>query len=636
MNAQRTISTRLLLGIVISLAAPAIVRSDITSNLQLRYRMDDISSTSVPDTSGNNRTGTLTGGATFTTAGRVGGAVNLDGADGTHIDGPVIAATDNAEELTVAFWINVDDLYQFDLMCSKWEDVDNTFSVQVGGPDAGGDDDVVVFVYKESGLDYVFTTGNVLSEGTWIHVAVVFDGGETGDLNRLKIYINGQLAARDEEGDMPATLHTDTSGDWLIGWRDDTPNGYAFDGKVDEFYLFTRALTAVDVVELYSRSAGSILFNGGLTNANSKLENTTADLLEGSTEVTICAWIYPQGAGEANAGVVTAIDEAGSAVRLQHNSGTALRLIDVRDATNGEWTFPITNNAWNAVALTYDRVDPFNNPPRVRVNLLDVTETPVEAADGIHVPAGVGYCVGNLSNQSQTWNRRIAHVQVFNRMLSPAEMDACLRTPGSISRGLRLWLPMTNASDVNDRSGNGFHATATAVDTGADGPPVFSSPNVPPGITMVPPVEVQIVNNEPVWKYTTVTQHVIPRYAWGVLQPAIWSGTRSIAPAGELRGWGPMSVIRGNSSTELLSDLIDYRAVVITEDIDRITAMFGSGEYQQNLKPAVLRPVIRDVSIWGHDDTSTNYTDNGKVSNQPAVDNPIGSWPAQQRDELRN
>ena len=186
---------------------------------------------------------------------------------------------------------------------------------------------------------------------------------------------------------------------------------------------------------------------------------------------------------------------------------------------------------------------------------------------------------------------------------------------------------MDNASDVNDRSGNGFHATATAVDTGADGPPVFSSPNVPPGITVVPPAEVQIVNNAPVWKYMTVTQHVIPRYAWGVLQPAISTGTRSIAPAGELRGWGPMSVIRGNSSTEMLSDLIDYRAVVITEDIDRITAMFGSGEYQQNLKPAVLRPVIRDVSIWGHDDTSTNYTDNGKVSNQPAVDNPIGSWP---------
>jgi hypothetical protein len=77
--------------------------------------------------------------------------------------------------------------------------------------------------------------------------------------------------------------------------------------------------------------------------------------------------------------------------------------------------------------------------------------------------------VGNLSGQNNTWDGRIAHVQIFNRILSAAEMDACLKDPGSVKHGLRLWLPMLNNADVNDRSGNDLHAAGTALET-ANGP----------------------------------------------------------------------------------------------------------------------------------------------------------------------
>ena len=49
-------------------------------------------------------------------------------------------------------------------------------------------------------------------------------------------------------------------------------------------------------------------------------------------------------------------------------------------------------------------------------------------------------------------------------------MDACLKKPGSVKHNLRLWLPMTSASDTADQSGNGFHAIGTALET-ANGPP---------------------------------------------------------------------------------------------------------------------------------------------------------------------
>jgi hypothetical protein len=76
-----------------------------------------------------------------------------------------------------------------------------------------------------------------------------------------------------------------------------------------------------------------------------------------------------------------------------------------------------------------------------------------------------GYCVGNFSNQTHTWDGRIAHVQVFNRILSAAEMDACLRDPGSVKAGLRLWLPMSNAISLPDESGNGFSGASIALET---------------------------------------------------------------------------------------------------------------------------------------------------------------------------
>jgi hypothetical protein len=105
------------------------------------------------------------------------------------------------------------------------------------------------------------------------------------------------------------------------------------------------------------------------------------------------------------------------------------------------------------------------------VNFLDVAENQLNTPQGNQVTMEAGYCVGNDTTQAHGWKGQIAHVQVFNRQLTPAEQDACLREPGSVTNGLRLWLPMVNLNDVNDRSGNGFNATATNVTTGTESPP---------------------------------------------------------------------------------------------------------------------------------------------------------------------
>jgi hypothetical protein len=297
------------------------------------------------------------------------------------------------------------------------------------------------------------------------------------------------------------------------------------------------------VIALFSaavaRGHGSMQFNGGTT-GTSKLQNAGgANILGSSNEITICAWVYQAGRSESGNGTVVALNASGNSMSLLNASfSDTLQFATTWTTTSGDWSFEVAEDTWNAIAHTYDRSDE-GNSLRVRVNFIDVQADAGDTPEGTSVEPGVGYCIGNVSGQTATWDGRIAHVQLFNRILSTAELDACLRAPGSITNGLRLWLPMQNAGDVNDRSGNGFNATATDMTAGSDGPVVNAQHGIPRGTWQVPV------------GLHSVQQYVIPRFADG-----------SNHPAGQLQEHGPASVIRGNSSTgSLSSSPVDSRAV---------------------------------------------------------------------------
>jgi hypothetical protein len=382
---------------------------------------------------------------------------------------------------------------------------------------------------------------------------------------------------------------------------------------------FAWPLLVITTLAANARGDGSISFNG----TTSKLVNADADILAGQGNITMCMWVNSAWLGAATEDRLLYFDENGSTLQLRH-ADVANRILWVAGFTggNGQWTFPVTDGVWNAVAITHAKSNPAATP-QFRVNFVTVSPTSSTPPQPGATPFAdeAGYSVDD------GWNGKIAHVQVFNRILTQEEQDACLRVPGSVSNGLRLWLPMTNAVDTNDRSVNRFHGTGTDLATASDGPLPSNPIQVPRGTTIVPPVDVKIVNNVPVWTYTTVTQHVIPRYASGVAQPTSWSPIRSIAPAGQLIGVGPASVIRGNAQTQNQA----VKAVVITEDFGRPDlAMFGSGEYNQpTFKPAVLRPVVRDLTVLGYEDPSAepNYTSGGKVNDRPGQFNPKEQWP---------
>ena len=241
---------------------------------------------------------------------------------------------------------------------------------------------------------------------------------------------------------------------------------------------------------------GSIAFNG----SSSFLQHTLANVLDASNEITVCVWVN---SAASNDGTILLLDDTGSALQFYHSaSANTLTWLAGFAPGHRRWSFTANDDEWHAVSIAYDRSNYMNDPPDIRVDFNAATLTPEGTGMGDPSTLGDGYTVGS------GWDGKIAHLQVFNRKLLEAEQEACLRIPGSVTKGLRLWLPMTNGIDILDRSGHNSHATATDVTTGNDGPPLVLRPGESPAVARVRA------------GYHKLNQHVIPRYADGTGHPA--------------------------------------------------------------------------------------------------------------------
>jgi hypothetical protein len=116
----------------------------------------------------------------------------------------------------------------------------------------GGDFEILLFdpnniqCRVKNGTDsYGYTTSNPLaSVNTWVHVACVFDGSQTGNANRLKIYINGVLQTLTFSGTIPATVATNAS-TLNLGSAGGTASYWS--GNMDEVRLWSVARTQAQI-----------------------------------------------------------------------------------------------------------------------------------------------------------------------------------------------------------------------------------------------------------------------------------------------------------------------------------------------------------------------------------------------------
>lgn len=187
------------------------------------------------DLSGNNNTGTLTNGPTFSTANM--GSIVFDGVDDYVIDDPTINMPLGSSSRTICVWAYLNNYSS------------NVF-IHIGTNSSG---QKYIFQVYTSDFVYIFTDGvnnnnNVTitdaqrpTLNVWNHLTFKNEG------QNYEYFLNG---ISQKTGTFSTTLNTVTQR-YLIGKRDDVATG-TLNGRIATLSVYNRALSATEVLQNYN------------------------------------------------------------------------------------------------------------------------------------------------------------------------------------------------------------------------------------------------------------------------------------------------------------------------------------------------------------------------------------------------
>jgi hypothetical protein len=194
--------------------------------------------------------GTALGGLTYTT-GKNGNAFNLNGTT-SYIDmGDVMDI--GTSSWTYSFWFNANDVVTNQMLFSK----------SLAGSSTGRlwcalENNRIKWNFQADGSNIINTEMSLSTIGlnTWYNVVLVLDRAD-----KLKIYINGSLQTLTVTGGtnnlIPySATNYNTNHPFRIGSytaSDNTTPVVFFNGKIDEFNIYNRVLTATEITELQTK-----------------------------------------------------------------------------------------------------------------------------------------------------------------------------------------------------------------------------------------------------------------------------------------------------------------------------------------------------------------------------------------------
>ena len=206
-------------------------------NLVVHYEFNETTGTLVSDSSGNGLDAQAVGGTSWV-AGLYAGGIELDDGLNGHVAAPHDPLHD-VSELTIAAWINIDVLQNYDGVLTKGTNV-SPYSLMLSTPDQRFKFRANNFFPTGGSGVGIFTSSNVLTTGSWHHIAVTFDGQD------VVLYLDG---AHDSTHNASGLVLGRTTEDLIIGG--DFPGGDEyFDGRLDDVRLYDAALTADQIAQL--------------------------------------------------------------------------------------------------------------------------------------------------------------------------------------------------------------------------------------------------------------------------------------------------------------------------------------------------------------------------------------------------
>jgi hypothetical protein len=212
---------------------------EVDPSLVIYYSFDEVGDI-VADQSGKGHDGVVVGDVTAEANGMYGGAANFASGSYLDLDGPSIPAEDiPTSAMTLAAWIKCantgGDHEIFSARAS-----DNSWLIH---PEPKSSGDIRWLLRSYGGTTIFQIRAGTMAWDEWLHFAGTYDKA-TG---KAALYINGELI---EELDVENPA--DIAGDWGLGARvgltiDDAR---PFTGLMDEFRIYTRALSQDEVLEI--------------------------------------------------------------------------------------------------------------------------------------------------------------------------------------------------------------------------------------------------------------------------------------------------------------------------------------------------------------------------------------------------
>ena len=215
------------------------------SDMFAYYMFDETSGSTVSDSSGNGRNGTANGGYSWV-AGKTNNAISLDGSSG-YVSLPN-GLVSSLNDFSIVTWVKLDNNYMWDRIFDFGTGTSNYMFLS---PQGGGG--VIRYAINIGGGEQIIDGTAVLPTGSWQHVAVTLSG-TTGTL-----YVNGAQVGQNTSMTLkPSSLGTTTQ-TWI--GRSQWADPY-FDGLIDGFRIYARALSSTDISTLYNGGAGSASVGG--------------------------------------------------------------------------------------------------------------------------------------------------------------------------------------------------------------------------------------------------------------------------------------------------------------------------------------------------------------------------------------
>lgn len=258
-NTSNSVVKQVLFAVVLMACAPLAFATDLTTNIVAVWHLNDSALPQTDSIAGYNMTNHY---ADYTTDGKISGAYSFDSTNDSYMISDIPPQFRINHSLTLKAWVNVSAFY------TDYYVVDMTQFPVGGGGTYGGfslqlraSGEIAAIIWDVTAVCIIITGNQTVSTGTFDMITMVFDD----DADTLETFLNGQSTEKISCTDNP--LYFDGSQEPILLGAG-TGNYSLYYGVIDEVALWDRALSADEIMSVYTNETASVPYPYGLCTPN--------------------------------------------------------------------------------------------------------------------------------------------------------------------------------------------------------------------------------------------------------------------------------------------------------------------------------------------------------------------------------